>query len=243
MMENGITRKNKLKRFIILFVCIILIAIFCIGCTAKDKELTPESICEKCLPATLEIKVCDITNEILGMATGTIINNSGLVLTNRHVVDFIDSSGQQLFVKVYGRFYNEQDFFEMKIEKISADRDLALLSIENQKEVPYIKIGDSSKLKYGEEVHTIGNSNGFGLIYSHGYIATPLNKIVYDNASISAIQVSMNINEGNSGGPLLNNNGEMVGVITFRLRDNNADIIYGSAYALTSEDINKFLEE
>lgn len=65
--------------------------------------------------------------------------------------------------------------------------------------------------------------------------------VKYEDITIEAVQLSLIINEGNSGGPLINEAGELVGITTFRLRDNQNNIIYGTSFAITTKSIKKFL--
>ena len=97
-------------------------------------------------------------------------------------------------------------------------------------------------LSYGEKIHTIGNGNGYGLAYAQGYIAAPIRTVKYDGEYIDAIQVSLMINEGNSGGPLINEKGQLVGITTFRLRDGQNNVIYGTCFSVPITNVKAFLQ-
>ena len=89
--------------------------------------------------------------------------------------------------------------------------------------------------------YTIGNPNGFGLSFTKGNVSASLRNVVYNAQTIPAIQTSLVINEGNSGGPVFNQNGELLGLISFRLKDNNANVIQGVSFAVPAIEIKSFL--
>jgi S1-C subfamily serine protease len=229
-----------MKTLCSIFVITILIFTFtsCVSDIDENIELFNNSI-----SCVVEIQVMDSDDTPIANATGTMISNDGLILTNRHVVRKYDYAinEYEYFSNFYIRFYNEDEYTKADLIKYSNDSDLALLQIQSESK-NYLKFGDSNKLKAAEKIHTIGNGNGFGLAYANGNIAAPLRIVKYENEMIDAIQLALIINEGNSGGPLINNSGELVGITTFRLRDNQNNIIYGTSFALPTKTIKAFLE-
>ncbi|MDR2091638.1 MAG: S1C family serine protease [Clostridiales bacterium] len=231
------------KRFYQTALAIVLICFIIVLLNDIFGIYTSDEICDKFLPSVVEIKICDENQVAVGNATGVVIGKDGLILTNRHVVRYYDyeASAYAMRNNISVRFYNETEYMTADIVYCAVDSDLALLKIDKSTR-NYFKIGKADKLKYGDEVHTIGNGNGFGLAYAKGYVASPLVNVVYDETSVEAIQLSLNINEGNSGGPLINEKGQLIGITTFRLRDNRGDIIYGTCFALPVKTINAFLQ-
>lgn len=183
-----------------------------------------------------------ITSKFVGNATGTVISKDGKILTNRHVIRKYNFSTQDYdyFSNIYIRFYNKETFEKVSLLCYSNECDLALLQtpspIKN-----FFNLGNGM-LKMGQQAHTIGNGNGFGLAFSSGFIATPIKNVKYENTYIDAIQLDLVINEGNSGGALFDNAGKLIGVTTFRLRDSQNNIIYGSCFALPTKTIKSFLD-
>ena len=93
-----------------------------------------------------------------------------------------------------------------------------------------------------EEVHTIGNSNGFGLAYSRGYIAMDSVYVHYENQNNIYINACIPVSEGNSGGPLVSSDGELLGIITFRLKNRNGEVITNNCYCITTNDIINYIQ-
>lgn len=137
------------------------------------------------------------------LGSGFIISNDGYILTNNHVVDGADEVTVRL-----------SDRRELDAKVIGADPqyDIALLKVE-AKDLPAVAIGDSSKLKPGQWVVAIGSPFGFdhsvtaGIVSAIGRSFGPA-----DQQYLKFIQTDVPINRGNSGGPLFNLNGEVVGI-------------------------------
>lgn len=94
----------------------------------------------------------------------------------------------------------------------------------------------------GQSIYTIGNPNGFGLSFTAGVISSSSRLVISnDGSEIEAMQTSFVINEGNSGGPVFDKNGNLLGIISFRLRDKNGEIIQGVSFAIPNIPIKIFL--
>jgi serine protease Do len=141
------------------------------------------------------------------LGSGFIIDASGYVVTNNHVIDGADADG--ITVRL-------QDDTEFKAKLIGKDpkTDLALLKIEpGNKKLGVVKFGDSGKARVGDWVLAIGNPFGLGGSVTAGIVsarARDINSGPYDDF----IQTDASINKGNSGGPLFNMAGEVIGVNT-----------------------------
>jgi len=139
--------------------------------------------------------------ETHSLGSGFIISPDGYILTNAHVVDMAD----EVVVKL-------TDKREFKAKVIGADRrtDVALLKIE-AKSLPVANLGDPNKMKVGEWVVAIGSPYGFENSVTAGIVSAKGRALPGDNF-VSFIQTDVAVNPGNSGGPLFNLHGEVVGV-------------------------------
>jgi Do/DeqQ family serine protease len=141
------------------------------------------------------------------LGSGVIIDGEkGLILTNAHV---IQKSGT---IKVI--LENELEF-EARIVGADPDSDLAVLKIESEKQLPAIKMAASDDLMIGETVIAIGNPFGFSHTVTTGVISA-VNRSIRAEERVyhDFIQIDASINPGNSGGPLLNINGDLIGINT-----------------------------
>lgn len=139
---------------------------------------------------------------VQSLGSGFVIDPSGIVITNHHVIDGADrieitfTDGTTLPAVVAGS---------------DSKTDLAVLRVESDKPLPYVELGDSSRLRVGDWVIAIGNPFGLGGSVTAG-IVSALNRDIHAGNYDDFIQTDAAINRGNSGGPLFNLDGEVVGV-------------------------------
>jgi serine protease Do len=137
-----------------------------------------------------------------GTGSGVIISPDGYILTNNHV------AGPASEIRV--RLYDGREFRARRIG-VDGETDLALIKIEAQN-LPHATLGDSSKLEQGEWVIALGSPFGLDQTMTAGIVSATGRQFggTYDNY----IQTDASINPGNSGGPLINMNGEVIGINT-----------------------------
>jgi serine protease Do len=165
------------------------------------------------------------SRRVNSLGSGFIIDPSGLVVTNNHVISDADevtvilNNGENLKADVVGR---------------DKKTDLALLRVKSDKPLKAVKFGDSDKLRLGEWVIAIGNPFSLGGTVTAGIVSArdrDINSGPYDNY----IQTDAAINRGNSGGPLFNLNGEVVGVNTAIISPSGGSI--GIGFAVPSKTV------
>jgi serine protease Do len=137
-------------------------------------------------------------------ASGFIIDSSGIVVTNKHVVD--DALNMHVI-------FSNGDRAPAHLLAAAAMIDLAVLKVDVDHPLPALKWADSDRLQVGDPVLTIGNPLGIGMSVSAG-IVSALNRNLHGTPFDSYIQTDAAINYGNSGGPLIDSNGDVVGVDT-----------------------------
>ncbi|TYA23289.1 Do family serine endopeptidase [Aggregatibacter actinomycetemcomitans] len=169
-----------------------------------------------------------------GIGSGAIINaEKGYVLTNNHVIKDADKITVQL-----------QDGREFKAKVIGADElsDVALIQIEKPKNLTALKIADSDKLRVGDFTVAIGNPFGLGQTVTSGIVSalgrsTGSDSGMYENY----IQTDAAVNRGNSGGPLINLNGELIGINTAIISPSGGNA--GIAFAIPSNMANNLVQQ
>jgi serine protease Do len=162
-------------------------------------------------------------HRITSLGSGFIIDPSGLVVTNNHVIEGADEIHVIL-----------EDGTKLKADLIGKDAksDLALLRVHYDKPLHAVKFGDSDKLRIGEWVIAIGNPFSLGGTVTAGIVSArnrDINSGPYDNY----IQTDAAINRGNSGGPLFNLNGEVIGINTAIISPSGGSI--GIGFAIPSD--------
>lgn len=164
-----------------------------------------------------------------GYGSGFIISQDGYLLTNAHVVDGAD--------EVYVKLTDKREF-KGKVIGIDKRTDVAVVKIEGSK-LPWLPIGDSDKIKAGQWVVAIGSPFNFENSVSAGIISTKSRDTV--DFSIPLIQTDVAVNPGNSGGPLLNMNGEVVG-INSQIYSRSGGFM-GISFAVPIDDAMKVAEQ
>lgn len=147
------------------------------------------------------------TEVVRGMGSGFIISRDGYILTNEHVV----SGAEQIQVTIAGH----DKPYKARIVGADHDLDLAVLKVDAGNNLPFLALGDSDKVRVGEWAIAIGNPHGLDHTVTVGVISAKGRPVsVQDRNYKNLLQTDASINPGNSGGPLLNLNGEVIGINT-----------------------------
>lgn len=163
--------------------------------------------------------------------SGFFISSSGYIVTNNHVVKHAKSvfvtlsDGQRLPAKIVGT---------------DPSTDLAVLKVSREKPFPYLQLGDSEKVTPGQWVIAIGNPFGLAETVTTGVVSA-LGRDIGDGQYDSFIQIDAPINEGNSGGPLLNQRGEVIGVNTAILTPSGGSV--GIGFSIPSDMVQRITSE
>ena len=139
-----------------------------------------------------------------GLGTGFIIDKTGLIITNNHVVEDADT------IKV--KLKDEREF-DAKVVGRDPQTDLALIKVDAKGELPVARLGRSAELKVGEWVLAVGSPFGLEQTVTAGIVSAK-GRAIGSGPYDDFIQTDASINPGNSGGPLVNLNGEVVGINT-----------------------------
>ncbi len=136
-----------------------------------------------------------------GQGSGFIVSADGIILTNAHVA----ADATEITVKL-----TDKREFDAKVIGVDRRTDIAVLKIE-AKDLPAVRIGDAEHLKVGEWVAAIGSPFGFENTITSGIVSAKARSLPDENY-VPFIQTDVAVNPGNSGGPLFNMNGEVVGI-------------------------------
>jgi serine protease Do len=157
-------------------------------------------------PATEDLfAMAPSQNRINGMGTGILIDPRGYIVTNNHVVEDVSV--------IHVRLADHSNHTALVLAR-DQENDLALLKIDTSRPLPVMPLGTSSDIMVGETVIAVGNAYGYEHTVSVGVVSA-IHRDVNLNKDLSyrnLIQTDASINPGNSGGPLVNINGELIGV-------------------------------
>tara|TARA_R100000935_G_scaffold10277_1_gene20551 strand:+ start:8074 stop:9198 length:1125 start_codon:yes stop_codon:yes gene_type:complete len=160
---------------------------------------------------------------IHGLGSGFIISSDGLIVTNNHVVD----GAQTVKVKL-----NDQTEYDAEVIGADPLTDIALIKITADVDLPTVPWGDSDTVRAGDEAVAIGNPFGLGGTVTSG-IVSAVSRDIQSGPYDDYIQTDAAINRGNSGGPLFNADGEVIGVNTMILSPGGGSV--GIGFAVPSD--------
>ncbi|HKH97815.1 MAG TPA: Do family serine endopeptidase [Candidatus Sulfotelmatobacter sp.] len=163
------------------------------------------------------------------LGSGVIVDSKGYIITNRHVVEKAD--------RVRVRFQDDPPGVQHEAKVIGTDQetDLAVIKVELDRPLPAAKMGNSDSMQVGDWVLAVGSPFGLSESVTAGIVSAKGRDIVPNRQFQTFIQTDAAINPGNSGGPLVNMNGEVIGINTAILSETNA--YAGVGFALPSKTV------
>ena len=182
-----------------------------------------------------------------GAGSGIIVGKNDtelLVVTNNHVVE--NTTGLTV------QFTNDVTVERAYVKGTSADNDIAVVAIPleaiDTDTLSYIKIatlGDSDEMKVGDGVIAIGNALGYGQSLTVGYVSAKDREITTEETTLTVIQTDAAINGGNSGGALINMNGEVIGINVAKSSSSSSSeaSVEGMGYAIPISQAKDIIEE
>lgn len=166
-----------------------------------------------------------------GAGAGVIFSKDGYIITNYHVV-----GADTLTVEV--TLYDGSKY-EGKYINGDKNADLAVIKINKDDCTPAV-LGDSSQLRLGDKVVAIGNPLGIGIRPSEGIVSSKSTVVNVENITMTLMQTTAAINEGNSGGGLFNMNGELIGITNAKIGGTSVESM---GYAIPSETVHKAIND
>ena len=178
-----------------------------------------------------------------GTGTGVILSEDGYIVTNAHVI-YDSEYGLELAKKIKVLMAND-DEHEATVVGYDTDCDIAVLKIEAEGLTP-AEFGDSDNLQLGQSVIAIGNPLGFDLMntVTAGIVSGLNRQIEISDKNMTLLQTDAAINSGNSGGPLINLYGQVIGINSSKMSASfNETAIEGIGFAIPSNEVGTIVNE
>ena len=169
----------------------------------------------------------------MGSGSGVIISSDGYIITNHHVIE----TAEDILITT-----NDNQSYEAKIIGSDEQNDIALLKIESSEELPYAVFGDSDSTQIGEWVLAVGNPFNLTSTVTAGIISAKSRSLdPTGRTTQSYIQTDAAVNPGNSGGALINEKGELIGINTAIQTQTGSYV--GYSFAVPSNIAKKVIED
>lgn len=153
---------------------------------------------------TVKIIIYDINNNVVGCGSGFIVSSDGLVATNYHIIDMAP--------RIEVITTNNETYAVTGVSAYDKKLDLAVLKLENAKNLPTVILGDSDSLQLGDDIVAIGYPLGLPVTVSFGNVSSLNIPGTLYRTGQKDIQITAPISSGSSGGPLINMYGDVVGI-------------------------------
>jgi len=173
----------------------------------ESAQLSFQEIYVKCSPSVVSVEVTIRSGFQYGSGSGVVMTENGYIITNAHVIE----DARQVYVVL-----QDGERFVAAVVGEDMETDIAVLKIDAAG-LPPAAFGNSDLLQIGEEVAVIGNPLGQLHSMSNGIISALDREITHEGITMRLIQTNAAINEGNSGGPLINRYGQVVGITNMKL--------------------------
>jgi serine protease Do len=168
---------------------------------------------------------------VSSLGSGFLISADGYIITNAHVVEKAD--------KIDVKLQNGKSY-RAKIIGSDKKSDIAILKIKSEKEYPFVKFGNSDNAEVGDWIVAIGNPFGLGGTVTAGIISAR-GRNISDGSNTDFIQTDAAINKGNSGGPMFNVKGELIGINTAIFSNSGGSI--GIGFAIPSKTAGPIIKQ
>jgi S1-C subfamily serine protease len=188
-------------------------------------------------PAVVNISTYNTQNQasqnqaaIKSLGSGFIISENGVIVTVNHLIE----NSETILVRI-----SAEENYKAGIIASDKDHDIALIEIQPDHPLPFVKLGNSETLDAGEWVIAIGNPFGLGKTVTAGIISAK-GRVIGSGKYDELLQTDASINPGNSGGPLLNMKGEVVGINTAAI---SAGANSNIGFAIPVNTLKKLIEQ
>ena len=196
-------------------------------------KLSYNEIFQKCSPSVVGIKSFDgKSSDSYSWGSGIVVSSDGYILTNTHVID----EGERATVQLY-----DGSTCAAKLVAADSQSDVAILKIEKTGLTPAV-FASSKNIRTGDAVCAIGNplSPDYSLTMTSGIISATSREISYNGAVMKLLQTDTSINEGNSGGPLFNDRGQVIGITNMKIVSSFSNI-EGIGFAIPSDTLQSIV--
>lgn len=198
-----------------------------------EETLTAQEVYAKAAPSTVVVLTSTDSSAYVG--TGVILSEDGYVITNAHVI----AEGKACYVATYWG-----EMYDARLVGADQEQDIAVLKMLEAEDLPAAEFGDSDNCMVGDAVYAIGNPLGLELMgtMTEGILSAVNRTVRNDGRYVTALQTTAALNNGNSGGPLINDSGQVIGITTLKMSNSSLRrdeaTVEGLGFALPTGEVS-----
>lgn len=203
----------------------------------ERQELDYNTLYDKCIDSIVGIQSLYDGIDGYGWGSGVIISEDGYIITNSHVISRADDARVIL---------SDGSEYDALLVGEDTQSDIAVLKINvGSKKLSPAEFGNSNELSVGDGVVAIGNPLGmqFSGTLTNGIISAIDRDMDYNGAKLSLLQTNAAINEGNSGGPLINMYGQVIGITNMKMVNTTTATVEGIGFAIPSTTVKEIADQ
>lgn len=197
--------------------------------------LSAKQVYDKCAPSVVSIKAAGEDSSGYSWGTGIIFSSDGYIVTNTHVID----GSSEVIIGLY-----DGSSYPAKLVGADTMSDVAVLKIEAEG-LCAAEFAYASQLDIGETVYALGNPLGenYRLTLTDGIISAISREISFNGYTMNLLQTNAAINEGNSGGPLINRHGQVIGITNMKVMSSvSYNAVEGIGFAIPSDTVREMVD-
>ena len=201
----------------------------------KGDELTMQQIYEKVSPAVVGIDTY-LDGEEYAWGTGVVFSAEGYIITNTHILQGCDQARVM---------FPDGEGYDALLVGADEASDIAVLRVEAEEELPCAEFGRSGSLHVGDAVVAIGNPLGqeYTGTMTNGIISAIDRNVTYEGHTMTLLQTNAALNEGNSGGPLINAEGQVIGITNMKIMSSYFTTVEGIGFAIPSAVVKQIADQ
>lgn len=199
------------------------------------EALSAKQVYQKCAPSVVSIKGASTDSSGYSWGTGIIFSDDGYIVTNTHVIDGCSSVSIGLY---------DGTSYDAKLVGADTMSDIAVLKIEAEG-LCAAEFAYASQLEVGDTVYALGNPLGenYRLTLTDGIISAISREVSYNGYTMNLLQTNTAINEGNSGGPLINGHGQVIGITNMKIMSSvSYNAVEGIGFAIPSDTVREMVD-
>lgn len=202
---------------------------------SRGQTLDLTEVYEKVSPAVVGITTY-VDEESFSWGTGVVFSPDGYIITNTHILQGCEAASV---------VFSDGQEYEARLVGADEVSDIAVILLEGAEDLPFAEFGSSASLRVGQAVCAIGNplNEDYSRTMTDGIISAIDRNVTYEGHTMTLLQTNAALNEGNSGGPLVNEEGQVIGITNMKIMSSYLSTVEGIGFAIPSAVVKEVSDQ